>query len=399
MPAATYSVMIGWDTVTVDAFTIGVSTLGGGDVLVGQFATSFAGTYDDVTAETKSFRLKRGRDDNLDPMTAGDATIVLTDPTGKFNPKNTASVLAGSLIPMRPVRIQATFSGTTTGLWRGFIRSIEHDPEARESTVNAVDLFLWLSRVQPVVAAMASTTTGAAIGAILDAVGFTDPAFRSLDAGDAVAAFSADGTATALSLIEGLLEAERGVFYMSATGVATYEDRNARALRTTTSATLAGVMQGINPSTDLDRVRNRATVTKTGGAPQTAYDADSAATYGYADHAAIDSPYLASDAQALSLAGWLVAQRKDPRPPARGMTLANTTDAVLTQILARELQDRVTVTETVGGTTGDWHIEQIQHEVTDGGRLHRCAWALTERGADVFVLGVSTLGGGDTLAY
>src|SRR3990172_7639164 len=132
MATATFSVQVDWDAAVVNAFTIGVSTLGGGDVLVWLFGVDFSGTYDELAGtaapnnHVKSFRIARGRDDNLDPMRAGEATITLNDPTGKFNPKNASSVLTGQLLPMRPVRIRATLSGTTYGLFRGFVRSIDH---------------------------------------------------------------------------------------------------------------------------------------------------------------------------------------------------------------------------------------------------------------------------------
>lgn len=398
MPTATFSVQTDWDAAVTNAFTIGVSTLGGGDVLTGLFGVDFSGTYDDLTAETKSFRITRGRDDNLDPMRAGECTITLKDSTGKFNPKNASSVLTGQLLPMRPVRIRATLSGTTYGLFRGFVRSIDHNAEARESTIHAVDLFIWLSRVSPTIAS-ATTTTGSAIGLILDAVGYTDPAFRDLDTGDSIT-FSADGTVTALALIEGLLEAERGVFYISGSGVATYETRHAKALRTTSSATLTNVLTEIQPGIDLDRIRNRWTVIRDGGGTATSYDADSQATYGWADGGQITTSYLADDSAGTALANYLVALRKDPRAPVRGVEMVNQDTATYTQALTRELQDRVTVVESgISGTTGDYHIESVEHEVSDGGLLHRTSWAVSERGDDVFVLGVSTLGGGDVLSY
>lgn len=398
MATATFSVQVDWDSTVTNAFTLGVSTLGGGDVLVGLFSADFTGTYDDLTAETKSFRISRGRDDNLDPMRAGECTITLKDTNGKFNPKNASSVLTGQLLPMRPVRIRATLSGTTYGLFRGFIRSIDHNADARESTINAVDLYIWLSRVSPTIAS-ATTTTGGAISLILDAVGWTDPAFRDLDTGDSIT-FSADGTATALALIEGLLEAERGVFYIDGDGIAVYENRHAKALRTTSAATFTNVLTQIQPGTDLDRIRNRWTVTREGGGTATSYDADSQATYGWADGPAITTSYLASDGAGTSLANYLVAMRKDPRAPVRGVDLTNQDETVYTQMLTRELQDRITVVESgISGTTGDYHIEQITHEVSDGGKLHRTSWAVSERGDDVFVLDFSTLGGGDVLSY
>ena len=82
---------------------------------------------------------------------------------------------------------------------------------------------------RPIIAATGPTTTGAAIGIILDSVGWTEPGMRSLDVGDAIPDFSADGTKTALELIEELLVAERGILFVNGSGVVVYRSRNARA--------------------------------------------------------------------------------------------------------------------------------------------------------------------------
>jgi hypothetical protein len=381
---------------------IGTSTLGGGDVLGGAFlAPAFAGAHDDVTAAVMKVSTKRGRDDQLDPMQAGSCTIVLTDPDGTYNPRNDSSSLAGQLLPMRPVRVRATFGGTTYGIFLGFVRSIEYDPQARQATINAVDAFIWMNRARPVIGSTGETTTGAAIGLVLDAMGFTDASLRDLATGDMIPTFTADGSKTALALIQDLLAAERGIVYVSGDGVVTYEDRNARARRTSSVDTVDDVMVSVNPGVDLDRIANRATVTRTSGTAQTASDDDSIATYGLSDYTPITSAYLEDDVQALSLAHYIVAQRKSPRLPASGLTLMNGSSTVLTKILARELGDRVTVAESRGGTSGDWQIESIAHEISAGGTLHVATWALSAReaGDDAFIIGTSKLGSGDTLTY
>jgi hypothetical protein len=402
MATATYTVEIGWSSAETGVFVIGTSELGGGDVLGGAFlAPTFTGTNDDVTADVMRVTTKRGRDDQLDPMQAGSCTLVLTDPDGTYNPRNDSSTLAGQLLPMRPVRVRATFSGTTYGIFLGFIRSIEYDPVARQATINAIDAFVWMNRVRPVIDSTGETTTGAAIGLILDSMGFTDSSLRDLAVGDMIPDFSSDGSKTALALVQDLLTAERGIVYVSGDGVVTYEGRNARAQRTTAVDTVDDVMVSVNPGVDLDRIANRATVTATGGTAQTATDDDSIATYGASDYTPITSSYLADDDQALQLAHYIVGGRKSPRLPASGLTLMNDSSSTLTKILARELGDRVTVAESTGGTSGDWQIESIAHEISAGGQIHVATWALSAReaGDDAFIIGTSKLSGGDVLTY
>ena len=120
MPAAaTYEVSIAWEAVPDSAFVLdasqldsakqltsaysgtvgliefGYSTFGGTDV----FGGDFAGLFDAVTDDVKSFSVTRGRTANLDTMSAGEATIVLHDPTGKYNPLNAASPIAPYVVP------------------------------------------------------------------------------------------------------------------------------------------------------------------------------------------------------------------------------------------------------------------------------------------------------------
>ncbi|WWT39960.1 hypothetical protein [Microcystis phage Mae-JY09] len=406
---AAYSVEVAWPAMAGDAFRLGVSLLDGPDVLVDAFSVTFGdGPYDDLTAEpghgVKSVRIRRGREDQLARMSMGECTIVVHDPDGLYNPRNESSPLYGQLLPMRQVRVRADNGPGPVHLFRGFIRSIEHDPrrDARETVINAVDLFVVLSRVSPALDVVGQTTTGECIGRILDEVGWTDPDLRSLDEGDTFEDFSADGSATALSLIEGLLEAERGQFFIDAAGIATYEERHTRPTRPVAD-TVADTMMAMRPGVDLDQVRNRARVTRqigeVSGEPQFVADGASVAAYGPADFGDITTPYLESDAQAAQLAGYLAGLLAQPRSPVWGLEQINRDATTLTRIIDRELGDRVSVTDSLGSTSGDYLVEGITHDITDGGKYHRCSWTLSERGAQVFIVGQSVIAGPDRISY
>jgi hypothetical protein len=96
--------------------------------------------------------------------------------------------------------------------------------------------------------AYAVTTTGARIGGILDSIDFNDTTLRSggwtaagakntaLDTGDTITIINADGSKSALALVQDLLTAERGVVYMTGLGAFTYEERGSRARRTVPTA-------------------------------------------------------------------------------------------------------------------------------------------------------------------
>ena len=393
---ATYKVEVGWEAVAANAFTFGVSTLDGGGVLGSQLYTDFGGTHDDISSDVQGFDVRRGRGDNLSGTPMGEAVVRLTDTTGKYNPRNASSPLAGTLLAMRPVRIRATYGGTTYGVFRGYVRTIEYDPVAKVATLMAGDLFLWLSRVYPTIASVA-TTTGGAIGLLLDAIGLTEPALRSVDplAGDPIT-FSADGSQSALSLIEDLLTAERGVFFIDGDGVAVYLDRTVLQGNVASVATIDASI-AVVPNVEVERIRNRVSVTAEGGNAQVAYDADSQATYGWADIPAISSAFLADDLQAARLANYLMALYRDAVGNIRSLRLVNGSPANVTHMLARRLQDRVTVSDpAVGGA--DYIIEGVALSLS-GVTLTWEATLSECSGNGFFIFGSSLMDGGDVLGY
>lgn len=355
-------------------------------------------------SDPQEVSIERGRDDDLSLTRMGTLTARLHDHTGKYSAENTSGPYYGNIRPMRRVRAKITYTSTDYWLFYGFLRRCESDPDygAQTATLEAVDLFVWLERTKPTIASTGATTTGAAIGLLLDAIGWTASSPRSLATGDSIPDFAADGSATALSLIGDLLEAERGQFWIRGDGTAMYESRHARSqgARAASQATIAGTMRAVAPGVDLDTLYNRATVTAAGGTAQTYTDSASATEFGPSDFAAIDSPYLATDNQALSLAQYLVGQRKDPLPNARALRLRAIEPDVQLPMLERDIGDRVTVTSAIVGVNADYHIESVAHAIDTGSMELETRWSLSKR-IDVvpFRIGISTIGGTDTITY
>lgn len=263
-----------------------------------------------------------------------------------------------------------------------------------------------------------TTTTGARIGQLLDGIDFNDPDFRqggwttsntrraTLDTGDSITAPNAEGDKSSLSLVQELLEAERGTFYVSKDGKATYEERASRARRTTSLVTITTAALRSEPGFEFDTLVNRQKVqrqyfapgtqattpnTALDGVSQVAQNAVSVKTFGVQDGSDITSVYLGSDAAALSLAQFIVNIRSSFAAPVvvemdggdRGTTL---------QMMALELQDRVTVSDTVAGTSGDYVIEGIEIEVSEGGNRYVTTFTLSEYGPQPFVFDDTSFG-------
>lgn len=382
---ARYRLWISWQAYNLGLLTFDSSLFDGTDVFaVSPLDASFGGTYDDVSARLRRATWSRGRNNNRDTMLAGNATLDLRDPAGIFNPDNPAGPLYGQLEDrLHPVKLVAERGGITYPQFYGWTRRFAWEPEGRRGVtrVECVDLFYWLKRVKPVIANPGVTTTGACIGLVLDAAGLTDPALRDLDAGDTIPGFTeADGTKDGIQLIADLLEAERGVFFAAGNGAATYRSRTSR-LTMDSIGTINDRMTALAPGVDFESAFTRVTVKRTQNAYIAVATSDDVTIQrlGYVDLPLIETAYLSSDAQANDLAASILAQVDTPRPPIYGYQLDNRESDLLTHVLARELVDRFTTSEAVGGTAGDFHIDRMQHTLER--RRHTVNWLLSRAGA------------------
>lgn len=398
----TYLIEVAWSRTRTGAFTIGTSLIGGTDQIAGLYSHF---TFDSIKADVKDIVIQRGRIGQDGAMNAGTCTIVLKDLTGTYNPENTGSSLSPNVLPLRPIRVRATHNSITYGEFFGFITRIEHDPAptAQETRIEAIDFFYWLDDCKPVIS-LGETTVGAAIGALLSAAGLTDPAYIALDTGHRIPFLVGDGTKSALSLIQELLVVDMGVFFVDGDGKVTYHDTNRRYCEAAVDDTFTTAMiGGARPSTDIQQVRNGFTVTRDapGAIPQTAYDATTrdAGYYGAKDGDAITSKYLMSDTQAGSLAAFKVLLYKDPTNPVRGVRLSNSSDTNIVKQLARDVGDRVALSESLGGTATTGFIEGVSHHIWGAGRFHETTFTISKRRFDFFTLGTSVIGGSAVIGY
>jgi len=166
-----FTVQIGWSSAQAGLLRFGFSTfqtvsgvVQTTDVFGNAFSSFFNGTYDDVTSDVQSIRVRRGRDDILSQINAGTAEIEFMRPTDRayWNPSNKSSLLnsanAPGFVPMRPIRITSSYAGATVGIYWGFIRSARFDYASGVCRVSCADLFLVMSRVNPLDPAVANTT-------------------------------------------------------------------------------------------------------------------------------------------------------------------------------------------------------------------------------------------------
>lgn len=94
---------------------------------------------------------------------------------------------------------------------------------------------------------------------------------------------------------------------------------------------------------------------------------------------------------AQDLVNAIVGRYQEPRPTV-ALELNNATSERITQILNREISDRVTYVEAQTGVNHDYHIERIGHKIDEAGLFHRVAFG-AEKASTVnyFILDTSEL--------
>jgi hypothetical protein len=90
---------------------------------------------------------------------------------------------------------------------------------------------------------------------------------------------------------------------------------------------------------------------------------------------------------------------KDPTNPVRGVRLSNRDDTLIVKQLARDVGDRVALSESLGGTSTTGFIEGVEHHIWDGGRFHEVAYTISKRRFDAVTIGTSTIGSAHIVGY
>ena len=396
---ADYRVQAGFGGGIGGRFTIGGSLIGGTDILTNGWTEFFNGPYDDLTddvAAGSTIQISRGWDSVLASIQSGtcSATVLKSSLIYHYDPNDSRSPLyteSPGFVPMRPFRVIASADAwaTTKGLFYGFIRTADYNPDTGECAIKAEDLLLWMQRIEnPVIGPAIGISSSQAVGLLLDSFGFTDPAFRSLSGTPAITSmsFSADGTVSALDLLKGILDAEQGYAFIDGNGVFHFEDRYARDRRRVASYAFSAELTDINSRASADAIANRVTVTPVAtGHPQIAEDLTSIQNYGVGDAAAISSSYLPDDVSAAALAVLIMKRFKDPHPPQTG-TIYNETAALLATQLGLELQQRLTISGV------DCYLERLDHAISAGGVQHATTLLVSQVPAELaFIIGTSLI--------
>lgn len=98
----------------------------------------------DVTGYLQAASTNRGRQNELDQFQAGSMTVTLDNRLRTFDPSYASNISPGNVLPMKRIRLRATYAGVTYPVFDGFIDSWtqEYDPPNNaRAVVQATDGF------------------------------------------------------------------------------------------------------------------------------------------------------------------------------------------------------------------------------------------------------------------
>jgi hypothetical protein len=309
----------------------------------------------DITDRLVTCSVNRGKNNALDRIDAGVASITVDNSDRRFDPLYVDGPYFGQLIPRRSVII----SSNELPVFRGFIDDfdIQYEP-GKQSVVriDSSDAFSVLANSGLEEFTPDSQLSGARINAVLDRPEVDWPTeARDIDAGNSTMldADVAEGTGT-LEYLQLVANSEFGTLFLAKDGKITYRERNAVPNTPDlvfSDEIVAGAYTGIqfadvNIVYGSENLYNRITLENADIIPEQAFaeDADSQALYG--PRVLNNSGVLIQDpAQLQFLADFLLARYKEPQYRFETVTvvLDTLTEANQDKVLDLEIGDIVLV--------------------------------------------------------
>jgi hypothetical protein len=331
-------------------------------------------TWTDITAYVKGFTTRRGRSDALGRVEAGTAQLILDNSDRRFDPTFAAGAYSPNVVPMKKIRISATYAAVTYRLFTGFIESWPPDwPGGLDvyTTISCVDAFTYFAK-KKLNGAYGGEYSGDSINTWLTNISWP-VADRAVYAGQSQIQAGTFVNVPALTHFQNVADVESGLFFMDGSGKAIGHNRHYRLTNSLTSLATFDDSAGatlpwlkLSSSFDDAQIWNEARVTRTGGTEQVATDATSQAAY-FTRTLTKNLPIL-SDTEALYLAQWLIGLYAAPIFRFTSVTLDGLmADALWPWMLSLEISNRITITQRpppIGvAITQDCYIEAVSFDV------------------------------------
>ena len=339
----------------------------------------------DVSDIALRVSIRRGRNRVLNSFEAGQATVVLEDENGDFNPQNSSGPYFGKLLPLRKIRIFADYddgSGLERYyLYSGYITSFDNIfrvglDEVSTVTFQCVDAFRLFQNVNitTVAGSSAGQTTGARIENLLDIASFP-VSQRLIDVGDTLVQADPGTNRTLLGACQTIEQSELGGFFIDDEGNAVFLSRTTvseEADQTPLFFNDNGTdisYQSIDFAYDDTQIFNDITVTRLNGTAQNVQSTSSIETF-FIHSGSRTGLLMQTDAEALDQASMLLNAREDAllRIDSIGLNLMDSasSDRIVAG-LESDLFTLINVTKTGQATTSfnlELFVQGIQHDIT-----------------------------------
>jgi len=343
----------------------------------------------DVSNQAGKISIRGGYNLFQDQFQAATAKIRIYDQTGNWNPQNVSSPYYPNLVPMRKIRVSASYAGNTYYLFSGYITAYNYtyptDQVIAYLDIEASDGFrlMQLANVTTLAGTPSGQDTGTRINTILNDIAWPSN-LRQIETGGTESICQADpATArTALQAIKNVEFTEQGAFYMNGEGNAVFRSRQYIINKNGKNPTLysndgTGInYSGIVFANDDKTIINDAIITNIGGTAQESYN--QASIDKYFQHSINQNNLVGlTDSDALNIARIYVASRAtnsiridsitldlNTLTYAAGITAALTTDYFDTMAITNVGQGGTVIQKTLQNLGQSYEITPNTFDVT-----------------------------------
>ena len=334
--------------------------------------------FADITEYVQTVNIKRGRQRTTDQTTqAGTCSFTMREYNldQELNPLNDASIYFNSgedmpgLAPLRIVRIsrdgEYLFVGRVTNY------DYQYNLGALDQvTVVCADDFYLLARTALATFTPSTQTSAARLSTILarPEVSYTGTTSITASPVTTLGNYLVADNVPVASYINRINEAEQGRIFLSRSGVLTMQSRISPSFSSPDLVLSDASDVPYNALTiefDASNVINRASILRESGTAQVASDAPSIAEYFTQSVQQTDS-LLSTDAQAATLAAYLLVAEPSPRYTSVGIWFGSLTDPQRSDAAIIEIGDliEITKTESFGAVTQELYVEGIEHTIS-----------------------------------
>lgn len=194
----------------------------------------YSDTGEDVSADaldTGGLTVQYGRDQNRSqsPMAPGQMAFELNNASRDYSPANTSSPLSPNVLPARALRYQITHDSVTYTIFRGHTDNYDVQSLSKLVSLTALDALADLRGTEVSTELHHGIRTGAAVGLILDAIGWP-AADRDLDSGATIIPWWWLDRTDAYQAMEDVLASEGlpALLTVDANGKVIFRDRHHR---------------------------------------------------------------------------------------------------------------------------------------------------------------------------